>query len=214
MVKPVLRFPGSKYRKVKKFIEILNIVEDDVFLDMFGGSAIVGVNVKELTGATVIINDFDKTFPLTPVKAITNMCSFQGLGKNFTRIAEDYFNRRVINNYWEKYDKYNEVLSRCTISNKDFLDIDVDTPNKIYVDPPYDDINGLYKGNFTKHQHEKLRDKLNKSKAEILISYNDTPFIRQLYKDWNINTLEFVYTTGANPTGKRVNELIITNYVI
>ena len=52
MVKPVLRFPGSKFRKVKRFIEMLEIKKTDTFLDYFGGSAIVGVNVKELTDAS------------------------------------------------------------------------------------------------------------------------------------------------------------------
>ena len=214
MIKPILRFPGSKYRKVKKFIEILDIKEDDIFLDMFGGSAIVGVNVKELTRAKVIINDFDKTFPISPKNAIINMCSFQGLGKNSTPSSEEYFNTRVRNGYWGKFDKYNQVLDTCTITNNDFMDIDVDTPNKIYVDPPYDDIKKLYKGDFTKLQHKRLCEKLSNTAANILISYNDTPYIRELYKDWNISTMYFAYTTGRGTKKKKVDELIITNYML
>ena len=212
MIKPILRFPGSKFRKVKKFIELLDIQDTDNFLDMFGGSAIVGVNVKELTGANVTINDFDKTFPLSPEKAIINMCSFQGLGKNFTPSAEQYFNTRVRNDYWGKFDTYNTILDKCVITNLDFMDIDVNKPNKIYVDPPYDDIKNLYKGDFTKLQHKELCEKLSESKADILISYNDTPYIRELYKDWNITTMYFAYTSGRGSKKKKTDELIITNY--
>lgn len=185
-VKPILRFAGSKYRKIDKIIEILDVNENDIFLDMFGGSCIVGVNVKHLTKANVTINDFDKTFPLTTKQAVINMCSFQGLGKNFTAMAEEYFIRRVINGYWKKFDEYHIVLNKCNIIQKTFENIDIKKFNKIYVDPPYDDVNGLYKKDFTKKQHIELKEKLssiNGLKTKILISYNDTQFIRKLYED-------------------------------
>lgn len=214
MLNPVIRFPGSKFKKVGEFIQILEIVKEDKFLDMFGGSGIVGVNFKYLTDANVTINDFDNLFPLTPKKVVTNLCSFGGLGLKTTKAAEEYFYRRVRNNYWSKYDKFNDVLAKCNITKDNFEDIKLGRYNKIYVDPPYDDIKGLYKQSFTKEQHISLCKKLSKAKADILISYNDTPFIRELYKGkkWNITEMTFRYGTGGGSKKKKVNELIITNF--
>ena len=94
-VKPVLRWPGSKYRKIDKIIKILGVGQYDHFLDLFAGSGIVGVNVKNLIGCEVTINDYDKIFPITDNFALNNMLSYGGLGKNKTKSAEEYFLRNT-----------------------------------------------------------------------------------------------------------------------
>lgn len=222
-IKPVLRYPGSKYKKIDFIINALNINKDDDFLDMFGGSGIVGVNVNYLTRANTTINDFDFVLPITEGIALKNMLSFQGLGKNFTKSAFEYFRKRVENGYWNKLQIYNEELKKCKITHLDFKHINLNDFNKIYVDPPYYKIERLYKGNFDITQHLKLQKYLNKRKEngdknlKILISYNDTPFIRKLYKNWFITTLDYSYRTGkpnANKTKKKTKELIISNFEI
>lgn len=225
-IKPVLRYPGSKYRKVDKIIEILSLKKEDVFLDMFGGSGVVGVNVKHKTNCEVYINDYDKVLPITINTAIKNMLSFQGLGKNFTKQALEYFNTRIENGYWTKLKGYNNVLEKCEIIGFDWTKVKhlVQTQNigffsKIYSDPPYHDIKGLYKNSFNDEDHIAIKNQLDvlKDTSKILISYNDTPFIRELYKDWFISEEEFQYQTGKlNPNGKKpkVKELFITNFKI
>jgi DNA adenine methylase len=49
-----------------------------------------------------------------------------------------------------------------------------------------------------------------------MISYDDSPFIRELYKDYNIYSFDFVYSmtnTGGNSC-KNGKEIVITNYDI
>lgn len=219
LVDAVLRYQGSKKRKVTTFIKILDLNSEDTFLDMFGGSGIVGVNVQYLTKAKVTINDFDNNFPLNTLKAMTNVCSFQGMKKYFTKAANEYAIKRVDNGYWDKYDKYNNYIGLCEIIHKSFENIDMSKFNKVYVDPPYFGIKNIYQESLDTKQHIALKEKLdaNIDGKKILISYNDKPFIRELYNDkrWYINTLEFQYQTGwMNRTNKKikVNELIITNF--
>ena len=211
MVKPVLRYPGSKYKKIDKIIELLEIKKTDSFLDMFGGSGIVGVNVKSIIGCDVVINDYDRILPITNNAAIRNMISFGGIGKVFTKSAVEYFNKRIRNGYWDKLKKYNDILSGVSLTHFDYLEFRGVRHYKIYVDPPYHGVDGLYKESFTEDQHRSLHlmlEGLSRSN-KILISYNDTPFIRKLYEDWDIKTLEYKYSTGHKRHS--VNELIITN---
>lgn len=229
-IKPVLRYPGSKYRKIDRIISILQLNEKDKFLDMFGGSGIVGVNVKNKINCDVIINDFDEILPVNINNAIKNMLSFQGMGRNFTKSSLELFNKRIENGYWNKLKIYNNILNNCTIIHRDWVAENkyfenfkfpkCDIPSAVYVDPPYHNIKGLYKNDFSDLYHERLKnlmDKLDGCGIKVLISYNESLFIRELYKDWIITEEEFQYQTGKlNRSGvkKKVNELFITNFKI
>ena len=49
-----------------------------------------------------------------------------------------------------------------------------------------------------------------------MLSYDDSPYIRELYKDYNIYSFDFVYSmtnTGGNLC-KNGKEIVITNYNI
>lgn len=221
-VSPVLRYPGSKFKKLDKIIEILDIKETDTFLDMFGGSGIVGVNVKSLTNATVYINDYDNVLPVKESTALKNMLSFEGMGNNFTKSAFEYFCKRVNNGYWEKLKKYNEVLDTCNLVHQDWCGNYINweyEPNKVYVDPPYDDIDGLYKKSFSRIDHQTVNAFLEEvihdfPDVHILVSYNDTPFIRELYKDWYVKQETFQYSSGSmskEGKKKKVEELFLSN---
>ena len=84
-----------------------------------------------------------------------------------------------------------------------------------YLDPPYYDFEKVYESWFTKKQHLLLRDTLMGIKWKFLLSYNDCPEIRELYKDFNISTSKPIeYTLGKDKFGNRktVHELYISNY--
>lgn len=85
--------------------------------------------------------------------------------------------------------------------NKDFL----------YCDPPYylDGKSKMFIGmyphrNFPIHHvgfdHEKLRDMLVKHKAGFILSYNDCPEIREMYKDFEMMFPKWQYTFGQGDT--------------
>jgi DNA adenine methylase len=110
--------------------------------------------------------------------------------------------------------KMNDVsgrLSRVVIENKDFDDLIKVYDRKdafFYCDPPYYKTEDYYDAPFAKADHERLKDRLNSIKGLFMLSYNDDNFIRELYKNYNIRSVE-----RANNISKGMyKEVIITNY--
>lgn len=50
------------------------------------------------------------------------------------------------------------------------------------------------------------------SKGKVMLSINDHPDIRELFKDFRITQLELAYTVGRNKTGKASGELVVCNW--
>ena len=62
---------------------------------------------------------------------------------------------------------------------------------------------------------KELMDYVDTSNGEFMISYDDIPFLRELYKDYHVSTIDTKYL-GSNPDvrGDIKPELLITNYKI
>lgn len=155
---------------------------------------------------------------------ISNKTSFSGLNKNYAPLAYDRnFTIRCIN----KINDISNVLQKVNFVNSDFAKLDevIDDINGyfIYLDPPYCDNKdkGLYgkKGELHKYfNHDDLFKWVDKhaKNNKIMLSYDDSPYIRELYKDYNIYSFDFVYSmtnTGGNLC-KLGKEIVITNYKI
>ena len=93
----------------------------------------------------------------------------------------------------------------------------------VYIDPPYcvntklEKNSKLYKHNFEEKDHYELNENIKNCKHKIVLSYDDSTFIRKLYKDFNIFKLNWTYcgTSSAkthSKTKKVGKELIITNF--
>ena len=155
---------------------------------------------------------------------ISNKTSFSGLNKNYSCQAYDRnFSLRSIN----KIQDVSNVIKNVTFINSDFqfLDNYIDNINEyfIYLDPPYygNKDKGLYgeKGKLHKEfDHIKLFEwvKKHSSSNKIMISYDDSPYIRELYKDYNIYSFDFVYsmTNTGGHLCKSGQEIVITNYKV
>jgi DNA adenine methylase len=88
-----------------------------------------------------------------------------------------------------------------------------DTPNTFfYLDPPYYLHEHLYDREdaeaFTRH--EEMATLLKQIKGKFLLSYNDDPYIRDLYKDFTIEEVEAQYTVSGS--FQTEIELLIRNY--
>lgn len=92
----------------------------------------------------------------------------------------------------------------------------------VYLDPPYFPVSKTanftqyQSGNFKQDEHQRLYEfclELHRRGIKFLQSNSDVPHIRELYRDFNINTVAVSRRINSN-TSKRnaVNELIITNY--
>lgn len=83
-----------------------------------------------------------------------------------------------------------------------------------FLDPPYYGKH-RYRYNLTEKDHLALRDMLGKVKGKWLLTYNDHPKIRKLYKNFKIQRAFMWNTSSSVEAGqrrKRFANLIITNY--
>lgn len=155
---------------------------------------------------------------------ISNKTSFSGLNANYAPLAYDRnFSISCIN----KINDVSNVIQETNFINSDYAKLDEAIGDIsgyfIYLDPPYCDNKdkGLYGKNGELHKyfnHKELFEWVNKHSKDnkIMLSYDDSPYIRELYKDYNIYSFDFVYSmtnTGGNNC-KLGKEIVITNYDI
>ena len=107
-------------------------------------------------------------------------------------------------------------LSRVYVENRpyDAIITRFDRPDTFfYCDPPYHGFEDYYgKGVFNREDFRKLHDLLDGIKGKFIMSINDHPEIRSLYKGFNIEVVKTSYMAGGADKKKPVNELLITNY--
>lgn len=93
---------------------------------------------------------------------------------------------------------YEEILGRY------------DRPGTLfYLDPPYWD-RKLYKFNFATEDFVRLKDRLKGIKGKFVLSLNDHPDVRELFREFQMIPLE-VHYTAQRRTGKRYAEVLISN---
>lgn len=145
-------------------------------------------------------------------------------------------NSGEFNSPFGKYKKPN-IINETTLkavsnylskNNVEILNLDFEealTPVKkgdfIYLDPPYDPVSssanftGYSKGGFNRKEQKRLKatcDALNKKGAKFLLSNSSTPFIHELYKNYEIIHVKAkrMINSKANSRGD-VAELLIKN---
>jgi DNA adenine methylase len=105
-----------------------------------------------------------------------------------------------------------EVIAEHATTAKDF----------VYFDPPYFPISNTSKftsysrNSFSTEDQIRLRDTfkaLAKKRVKVMLSNSDCPFIRDLYRDFNIHTIEASrhINSKGNKRGK-ITEVLVTSY--
>jgi len=92
----------------------------------------------------------------------------------------------------------------------------------IYFDPPYyplkkgKSFTTYTKNNFLEKEQQKLAEifaKLDKKGCKIMLSNSDTKFIKELYKNYSINTVKASRMINCNGADRgKINEVVVTNY--
>jgi len=103
-------------------------------------------------------------------------------------------------------------LNKVVIENQDFerLIKTYDRPDALfYLDPPYYEAEKYYPDRFNPEDHERLKNCLEIIKGKFILSYNDCPQIRELYKNYNIVAVERNHNLSL---GSRYKEVIIKNF--
>lgn len=120
-------------------------------------------------------------------------------------------NSRNLTNAVNYFIDVQQRLKSVVIEHKDFENLIkvYDRPKALfYCDPPYHTTEKYYDVKFSEADHIRLYNTLTVIKGKFLLSYNDDDFVRDLYKDFNISTVE---RNNSLSVGK-FKELIITNY--
>lgn len=155
---------------------------------------------------------------------------------NYTIKSRLYFSNpkgwNIINT--NKIEKAGVVLKDVKVTNIDYSKV-LFTPGEdvlIYIDPPYylntqlDKNSRLYRHNFEKVDHEDLCENIKKCNHKVILSYDDCPYIRKLYKGFNFGkgvgashsrstTWKYCGTSSAKTHSKikrSGKELIISNF--
>ena len=106
-----------------------------------------------------------------------------------------------------------EFAKRCenvVIENQDFETLikHYDRPTTFtYCDPPYFTSEYVYDCGFTWEDHLRLYHALAGMKGKFLLSYNDCPEIRELYKEYNFFDFKRVHTMSAAIRGSSIYSL-------
>lgn len=90
-----------------------------------------------------------------------------------------------------------------------------------YLDPPYviAEKTDYYEYLFSTSEHSDLAyrcDDINKQGHYFMLSYEDTQIVRDLYRNYEISSIEFSYSmaTGSGKAVKKGKEIIVTNYKV
>ncbi|MDD2183676.1 DNA adenine methylase [Kingella sp. SNUBH-2017] len=80
-----------------------------------------------------------------------------------------------------------------------------------YLDPPYWQTEG-YGYDFAWEQYQKLAEMMSRSQGKAMLSINDHPDIRALFKDFRLHELQISYNLSRDKTPKASGELVICNW--
>lgn len=79
-----------------------------------------------------------------------------------------------------------------------------------YLDPPYYD-RKLYRFNLDAKDFAMMAERLRNLKGKFILSLNDLPEVRALFKGFHMHSLELAYT-AQKIAGRRYAEVLITNF--
>ncbi|WP_342256973.1 Dam family site-specific DNA-(adenine-N6)-methyltransferase [Rickettsia endosymbiont of Aspidapion aeneum] len=108
-----------------------------------------------------------------------------------------------------------QLLSGTSICAMDFSFIEPQQNDFVYFDPPYHKSGEKFYTRlpFDENEQTRLRDfatELNDKNVKIMVSNSNTPFIRNLYKNFNISIIKVKYSMPEH--NKISDEVVITNY--
>ncbi len=127
----------------------------------------------------------------------------------------DYTNPLIVDE--ENLKNCSKILKECDIQQHGFEHAKIYKNDFYYIDPPYHETYSGYDGSgFADKEHQKLAEfcrKIDQKGGYFMVSNSDTPFVRELYKGYNIEIVSAsrMVSCKANQRGKE-NELIIRNY--
>ncbi|MFI3300589.1 MAG: DNA adenine methylase [Candidatus Gastranaerophilales bacterium] len=148
--------------------------------------------------------------------------SFGGRGGTFGTVKKSSGGAsKSQRNILTKIDAIHKRLDKTLIENRDFEKLIKQYDHDqafFYCDPPYTTGCGYEVSSTEGFDHERLRDTLKDIQGRFLLSYDDSPKVRELYKGYEMIAVERLNginnKQGANRENKMFKELLIANYPI
>jgi DNA adenine methylase len=175
----------------------------------------------------IVSRDWYKRIQNTPPESLTDI---QRAGRYFYlqkntfggRVAKQSYAIHVVQPAHFSADRLSEViesthkrLDRVQIENvpyeKAIRKYDRAT-TFFYIDPPYYGVKGLYRFDFSHAQFEELAERLRTIKGKFLLSVNDHPELRRIFKGFHFTEIKVAYSLQKH-AGRRYGELLIDNYL-
>lgn len=161
--------------------------------------------------------EIENKLPLTDLQRAARYlyiikCSFGSAKSSFATATKN------TNNIINQLPRYKERLKKVIIENRDFEPL-IKTYDRqkalFYVDPPYVETEKYYQAKFKRPDHYRLNTILKGIKGRFILSYNDCDIVRELYKDYNIISINRRNLLCAKKKNKEIfQEVIITNFDI
>lgn len=145
---------------------------------------------------------------------IKNKMSFNGLGSFSKQASVANFTQSTL----DRYKNLKHLMKNTRLFDldfEDFINIGSEKEVYLYIDPPYSNAKNLYEGH-NEFDHKRLAKVLKKTDKKWVLSYDNSPLIRELYKDFYIEEKEWSYSMTNNKNGKKTTkgkELIISNFL-
>lgn len=150
-----------------------------------------------------------------------NKCSFSGLTESGTCSVQAWVQNFSVESIKSLAD-LKHILRGVKITNLDYADLLGRGENVfVYLDPPYDigEQNNIYGRGGEHHRqfdHLRFAESVKGAPNHLMISYNDSPVLRERFQDMRIETLSFRYTMRQTKTesgfvSKVKSELLILN---
>ena len=109
----------------------------------------------------------------------------------------------------ETHQRLSRVLLECLPYEKVLAKYD-GPETLFYLDPPYYGIN-LYKFKLAPDDFRRMAETLGALKGKFVLSLNDVPAVRTIFREFHIHGIEMPYT-AQKTAGRRYREVLITNF--
>lgn len=211
------------YKGVRDFpemvIDILNRLKERHSLELY-------MRIRELDREYDIFSEF-RSYEIAARTIYLNQTCFNGVYRvnqkgQFNVPIGSSLNRVICNK--DTILKASKVLKKSNITCSDFEGAiaNVHKGDLVFLDPPYypiskhSDFTRYTKEKFYQEDQVRLKEtiiKLSEKGAYIMLANSDCDFIRNLYKDFNIHTVQSSRSLNCKSDKRgKVSEVLITNY--
>jgi DNA adenine methylase len=213
-VEPFVGGGSIFYGKTPSKKEVINDLDTQVYMCHLGGKE----NDFPIFPLKLTSDEFYTVRKAKPTEPSDVLLLCNLLQKNsFLSSGETYYDpsmsdptRKRGNVGSRNYPAYRERLKDTIILNTSYENVikEYDSPTTFfYLDPPYENSKKTIKV-YRSIDYTQLRDTLKSIQGKFLLSINDSPFIREVFKDFTIDQVETRYCLKE----RKVSELFIKNY--